>query len=209
MRRILAATIVCAFAGVTLVRADEAQHRALAEELLDAMQMQKTIEKSSEILKQMIPAQMKQMGVSVNASTDETQDFMQKMMDLIMKEPSWEMLKDDYITVYAETFTEEELSGLVTFYTSPIGRKYTEKQPELMKRIMQISQKQMIEFMPEIEKLTQEMMQEAEESLARANEMLQEADEALARYTEILEATEILEMTPQENVHPEDSSDKQ
>ena len=158
MRRILAATIVCALALVTLVSADEAKKRALAEELLDAMDMQQTIEKSFEIVKQMIPAQLKQMDVSENASSDKAQDTMQKMMDLIMKEISWEKLKDDYIAIYEETFTEEELSGLVTFYKSPIGRKFIEKQPELMKRSMQISQEQMIELMPKIQKLTQEMM---------------------------------------------------
>jgi len=160
MRRILAATILCALALVTIVSAGEAQKRALAEELLDAMDIQKTIEKSFEMMKQMIPAKLKQMSVSENASSDNTQDAMQKMMDLIMKEMSWEKLKDDYIAIYAETFTEEELSGLVTFYKGPIGRKFTDKQPELMQRSMQVSQKQMIELMPKIQKLTQEMMEQ-------------------------------------------------
>ncbi len=160
MRRILAATIVCAFALVTIVSAEEAEKRALAEELLDGMDMQQTIEKSFEMVKQMIPTQLKQMNVSENASSDKFQDAMQKMMDLIMKEISWEKLKDDYIAIYAETFTEEELSGLVTFYKSSIGRKLAEKQPELMKRSMQISQEQIMELMPKIQKLTQEMMEQ-------------------------------------------------
>ena len=160
MRRILAATIVCAFAWVTIVSAEEAQKSALAEELLDAMDAQQTIEKSFELVKQMIPAQLKQMGVAENAFSDKAQDAMQKMMDLVMKEMSWEKLKDDYIAIYEETFTEEELSGLVTFYKSPIGRKFAEKQPELMKRSMQISQEQMIELMPKIQELTQEMMEQ-------------------------------------------------
>ena len=119
MRRILATTIGCAFALVAIACAAEAQNRALAEELLDAMDMQKTTEKSFEMVKQMIPAQMKQMGVSDDASSDKAKSRMQKMMDLVMKEMSWDKLKDDYISIYAETFTEEELKAALKFYKSP------------------------------------------------------------------------------------------
>ncbi|MCH7927981.1 MAG: DUF2059 domain-containing protein [Candidatus Dadabacteria bacterium] len=63
-----------------------------------------------------------------------------------------------YISIYAETFTEEELKGAIKFYKSPIGKKFIEKQPELMRKSMQISQKQMTTLMPKIQKLTEEMM---------------------------------------------------
>ncbi len=82
---------------------------------------------------------------------------MQKMMDLFMKEISWDNLKEDYISIYAETFTEEELKGLVTFYKSPVGRKFIEKQPELMKRTMEISQEKMMELIPKMQELAKEM----------------------------------------------------
>ncbi|MBU8921174.1 MAG: DUF2059 domain-containing protein [Bacteroidales bacterium] len=157
MRRIVAVTIVFVFAWLTVANANETQNRALAEELLDAMEMQETIEKSFEMVKEMIPAQMKAMGVSEEATSDEDKEAAQKMTDLIMKEVSWDNLKDDYITIYAETFTEEELRGLVAFYKSHVGRKFIEKQPELMKRSMQISQMKMMELMPKIQALTQEM----------------------------------------------------
>ena len=160
MRKIVAATIVCAFAWLSIANAEEARNRALAEELLDAMEMQKTIEKSFEMVKQMIPAQMKQMGVSENASSDKAQEATQETMDLIMKEMSWDKLKDDYISIYAETFTEEELEGLVAFYKSPIGRKFIEKQPELMKRAMEVSQRQMMDIMPKVRKLVEEMKEQ-------------------------------------------------
>ena len=37
------------------------------------------------------------------------------------------------IKLYATTFTEEELNGLVEFYNSPLGRKSLKAMPELMK----------------------------------------------------------------------------
>ena len=158
MRRLLAVTIVSVLAWVPIVGADEAGRRALAEELLDAMDMQQTIQKSFEMVKQMMPAQLKRMSISRDAFSDGAQDPMQKAMDLVMEEMTWDKLKDDYIAIYGETFTQEELSGLVAFYKSPIGRKFAEKQPELLRRSMQVSQEQMAELVPKIQKLTREMM---------------------------------------------------
>ena len=158
MKRKVTATVACLLALATIVQAEDSKRDALAEQLLGAMQMQKTIEKSFEMVKQMIPAQMKQMGVSDEASSDKAQEAMRKTMDLVMKEMSWDKLKGDYISIYAETFTEEELQGAIEFYKSPIGIKFTEKQPELMRKSMQISQKQMATLMPKIQQLTKETM---------------------------------------------------
>lgn len=159
MRRIVTATIICTVVLVAIVRAGDIPKRALAEQLLEAMEIQKTIEKSFDMVNQMMTAQMKQMGVfSDDAISDKAQDVIQKTMDLVMKEMSWDKLKGDYISIYAETFTEEELKGAIKFYKSPIGKKFIEKQPELMRKSMQISQKQMATLMPKIQQLTKEMM---------------------------------------------------
>ena len=159
MRSIVTATIICIIVLVGIVRAEDTPKRVLAEQLLGAMEIQKATEKMFEILKQMIPAQMKQIGAfSDDALSDKAQDAMQKTMDLVMKEMSWDKLKGDYISIYAETFTEEELKGAIKFYKSPIGKKFIEKQPELMRKSMQISQKQMTTLMPKIQKLTEEMI---------------------------------------------------
>ena len=160
MRRIVTTAIICTFVLITTVHGEDAPKRALAEELLGAMEMPKTIEKSFEMVKQMIPAQMKQMGVSDEASSDKAKDAMQKTMDLVMKEMSWDKLKGDYISIYAETLTREELKGAIKFYKSPIGRKFLEKQPELMRRSMQIAQKQMATLMPKIQQMTKDMMEQ-------------------------------------------------
>jgi len=159
MRRIVVAAIVCVFALATIVRAEDTPKRALAEQLLEAMEIQKTIEKSLEMVKQIIPAQMKQRGVTDGVS-DKAKEATQKTMDLIMKEMSWDKLKDDYISIYAEIFTEEELKGAIDFYKSPIGHKFIEKQPELMRKTMNNTKKQMATLIPKIQQLTKEMMEQ-------------------------------------------------
>ena len=157
MNRAVLVVTFCAMALLTISYAEGASQRELAEKLLEVMDVQKNIEKSFEMVKQMAPADLKHMGDDEKSSSNRAKEEMSEMMDVIMKEMSWDNLKDDYISIYADTFTEKELSGIIKFYESPIGQKFIEKQPELMKKSMQISQKQMVGLMPRIRKLTEEM----------------------------------------------------
>jgi uncharacterized protein len=146
------------------------QRRALAEELLNEMNLKDTVEKSFEIIKKMIPMQTARMNqamektdspLSAAKPTDKAMEkVMAKMMDMVAQELSWDKLKEDYITVYAETFTAEELQGAIAFYKSPAGKAFTKKQPELMKRSMELSQKQMARVMPKILNMSQELQKQ-------------------------------------------------
>lgn len=157
MKRTAVLVIVCVIACLATAGADEAKNRELAEELVIAMEMPQALEQSFEMMKQMIPAQMEQMGVSGDETSEEGMAVFKETMDFMAKELTWDNLKEDYITIYAETFTEEELAGLVEFYKSPVGSKFAGKQPELMKRSMELTQKQMMEIMPKIKKFAEEM----------------------------------------------------
>jgi hypothetical protein len=127
--------------------------RALAEELLTMMNMRENIEKSFAMVKQMMPAQMEKMKQATGQASMPTNASAQaeKMVDTISREFSWDKMKEDYITLYADTFTEEELKGIIAFYKSPAGRAFIQKQPELMKRSMELSQKLMLKLMPAIQ----------------------------------------------------------
>lgn len=48
--------------------------------------------------------------------------------------------EDIVAKVYAHQFTADELKQLVAFYSSPVGRKLIEKQPELGQEVAKISQ---------------------------------------------------------------------
>ncbi len=145
--------IVLALTFVQIARAEENARRQLAEELLSLMDIQRNIEQTFEAVKEMQMPQLKSISPP-DVDTDRAQARQarhEQMMNLIAKEMSWDKLKDDYISIYADTFTEEELKGLIEFYKGPLGRKLIEKTPELTKRSMQLSQKKMADIMPKIE----------------------------------------------------------
>ena len=71
---------------------------------------------------------------------------------------NWETLKPAFIQLYAETFTEEELQGMIEFYKTPVGQKWIEKQPELQAATMQKMQAIMREAQPRIQEAIKKEM---------------------------------------------------
>ncbi len=139
--------------------------RALAEELLNVMKIREQIEKSSVMIRKMMPAQTEKMMQTMgptnavsNAAMSNMATHQDKVMEMVTQEMSWDKIKEDYITLYAETFTEEEMQGLIAFYKTPAGVAMLVKQPELMQRTMEMSQKMMLRIAPKIQEMTQEMM---------------------------------------------------
>ncbi len=61
-------------------------------------------------------------------------DFMPKYMDAT-------------VDLYADTFTEDELTQMVTFYESPTGQSITRKLPGLTPKAMQL----MVQMMPDLQ----------------------------------------------------------
>ena len=44
---------------------------------------------------------------------------------------NWERVKEETITAYTHEFTEPELKKLTEFYKTPVGKKASEKMPQL------------------------------------------------------------------------------
>ncbi|MBM3277317.1 MAG: DUF2059 domain-containing protein [Candidatus Handelsmanbacteria bacterium] len=125
----------------------------LAEEVLMAMNMPQTIEQSLAVMKQAMPAQLAQMSKAMGEDPPEMPQQNQRMMEVMAEELSWAKIKDDYVGLYAATFTAGELRGLLEFYWSPAGRAFVAKQPALMQHSMEINQKLMLRLMPKLKEI--------------------------------------------------------
>jgi hypothetical protein len=79
-----------------------------------------------------------------------------KMTGVLKEELSWEKMKDLYVQVYRETFSQEEIDGLIAFYQTPVGQSFVSKQPELTKRTMTIMQQCMAPLLQRIQKMSEE-----------------------------------------------------
>jgi hypothetical protein len=146
MKRFLVMMACAAGLVAVPVRADDAAKKALAEELLSVMDIQKNVDQVFAMMRQQMQAQMKRDGL---ATTNASLEF----MDVIQAELSWEKLKPHYIELYTGTFTEAEMQGVIDFYKSPAGVAFLGKQPELMRRSMELNQQLMAELTPKLQAL--------------------------------------------------------
>jgi len=162
MRKLLTLFVTCAMlvSCSVIAAAQDDGRRALAEELLNLMNMKDNSGAGLAMVKQMISgnsAMMKQNSARPDDMAAKISSDTEKFFDKLAADLSWDKMKDDYITMYAETYTAYELKGIIAFYKSPAGQAFSKKQPELMKKGMELSRAR---IMPKILEMQGEMMNE-------------------------------------------------
>lgn len=67
----------------------------------------------------------------------------------------WDEIKVEFAQIYTEELSRKELSGLIDFYKSDLGRKTIQKLPNITKKAMMWGNQKTNENIGEIEKLVQ------------------------------------------------------
>lgn len=127
-------------------------HEQAAVDVLALLDVQRTLDLT---LDEMLNA-MKQQNPMMAEYEDTFRSFFEKYL-------TWENLKSDYITLYTDLYTEEELEQLETFYASPLGQKVVEAMPELTIRSSLIGQEAVQKHSAELEQMMMERMSESED----------------------------------------------
>jgi hypothetical protein len=83
-----------------------------------------------------------------------------KMTALVQGELSWEKLEPMSLRLYKESFTEEEVSGMLAFYKTPAGQAVIQKMPVLMQKTMFEMQKMASGLVPKMQGIEQEFRAE-------------------------------------------------
>jgi hypothetical protein len=107
--------------------APTASHRKAAEELLDVTGLKTSMDR---MIKQMVEMQLRQKP-GMDAYRDVFLQFFSKHL-------GFNSIKSDFIDIYTEEFTEQELRKLIAFYNTPVGKKTITKLPILMQKGAQI-----------------------------------------------------------------------
>ena len=98
-------------------------HRQAALELCEVMEMEATLAAS---INAMMNLQMRnnQMLTQHRSALD---TFFRRHM-------SWDALKEEFLALYMESFTEAELKEMTAFYRTPTGKKAIRLMPELVQK---------------------------------------------------------------------------
>jgi hypothetical protein len=161
--------VACAIALATIAAGARAAASAESvDRLMQAMRVQAQLEM---IYNQTLPAMQNAMKQSLGAQlkSDEAQRMYDTVMPrvnaVIREELSWAKLKPDFATIYAETFTQQEIDSLIAFYQGPVGTMLVSKTPQLSQRSMQMMQQRMG---PMMQKVMQVAKDEVEKERARS-----------------------------------------
>lgn len=82
--------------------------------------------------------------------------------EAMKEEMSWATLKPMYVQLYQESFTQEEVDGLVAFYRSPAGEALTNKMPTVMQKTLVLVQSRVAPMMEKMRIATARAMAEAQ-----------------------------------------------
>lgn len=144
-------------------RADEVSKRAKVHELFDVMHLDRTVQQMTDATMKQVSGLTQQMRMGrqpppeLQAKLDE---FQKRVFDLVTAQVSWDKLEPEYTELYMQTYTEQELDDILTFYRSPSGASMIAKTPELLAKSTALSQERMQKIMPQLMQMLQDFVKE-------------------------------------------------
>ena len=124
---------------------EEIGHRQAVEELFEVLGMERAHKAGME---QMLAVQIQQ-NPQIGLFGDVHRRFFEKHM-------SWESLREEFIGVFMEEFSERELRELIAFYRTPTGQNTVTKLPVLMSEGSRLQARLLREKMSELERMIRE-----------------------------------------------------
>jgi hypothetical protein len=156
MKRWIAGLVVMLAVVPGVARADEASKTAKVKELFALTHIDRSLNQMRSSLQQQVQATAKNAPGTESMTPDKKkmqQEFVDNSMKVVDDNFGWPVLEPLYVKVYADTYTEAELDGILAFYKSPAGQAMLTKAPELSGGVMQIVHSRMGDFQPKMQAL--------------------------------------------------------
>jgi hypothetical protein len=155
--------LVLVFSVPLSAHADDASKRAKVQEMLQLIHMDQMMEQMMTALRQQVLAMTNQAMGSKATPEQKAQlaDFQQQMFDFVNTQVGWKALEPEYVELYTQTYTDEELDGIIAFYKTPAGASMIAKTPELTQKALAISQTKVGSLIPQLQKMVQDFASKA------------------------------------------------
>jgi len=157
MRKLLILVLLSTLSFASL--ADEAAKRNTVNEIMEAMQIQKTLDAMTSHMDKMFIQMAKDIGLK-ESEMPVFEKYMKQVSHVMETELTWEKMKKPMTDIYVKHYTEKELNDILVFYKSDTGMKLIEKMPLVAQESMMVSQSMMKDLMPKIINLSKQLRQE-------------------------------------------------
>jgi hypothetical protein len=128
------------------------------DRLLAATQVEKNLQQMQGASERMLRGAAAQRTGGRQLSVDERQRMdaaVERVVGAMRQEMSIERMRAQMARLYTETFTQEEIDGLIAFYQTPAGHAFVAKMPAMMQKSAQLMRERMD---PLMRRLDDEMM---------------------------------------------------
>jgi hypothetical protein len=159
MKRWIAVLVVMIAVAPCCARADEAAKQAKIHELLVTMHMDHMLDPMMHSIAKQLLA-VPDVDRMTPAQKKLTQDFQDRAMKIISDRVGWKAVEPDYVKLYENTYSEQEIDGILAFYKSPAGQAMLTKAPQLSAGVMQIVHSRMGDYQPKMQALQDEYMKQ-------------------------------------------------
>lgn len=139
--------------------ANDAERRQLAEQFLNVNKVKEQVDMMYEKVEGVIVSQLE--AIDIPDEREKNLLAMQEIArDILFEGLSWAALKEEYIGLYSDSFSVEELQGILEFSKSHLGQKMASMSPILMQKSMEIGRQHAQQVMPLVQQAIQEYMKE-------------------------------------------------
>lgn len=151
----IAALLVLALSFPLAARADEASHRAKAQEMMALLHNEKVVQQVADnMMKQISDLADKTAGPDATPEAKaKVADFEKQASQIILAQVGWKTLQDPFADIYAKNFTEEQLDGIIAFYKSPAGAALLANMPDVNTQVAQVGQSRVQALQPQLQQL--------------------------------------------------------
>ena len=145
--------------------------QAKVEELLQLTHMDRLMSQMLEQMTTRMKTSADQQAANLHFTPEQKtiyDDYQQKLNQLLAGYMSWDKMKPVMVQVYAETYTDDELNGILNFYRSPAGQAMVAKSPQLMNKTMGAVMQQMGPLQTQMQQLTKDFAEKMKQSAPAA-----------------------------------------
>ncbi len=156
LRAAAIASLFTATSSLPLIGHADTAHEAAAEELLRLIQLDRGLAPMATRMRRSTLEQIRAQDVAVGEEPVAA-PFLDRIGELIEETLSWERLRSDFIEIYTQTFTREELVTLNNFFRSSVGGKYLANVSSLNQQATEVVRRHALATAPEVRAITDEM----------------------------------------------------
>jgi hypothetical protein len=137
---------------------------AEADDLLHKMKFEAMWDRIADEQKKGIVAAMRQQAVPeferAGLAATEIDTLLNRMGDAVVSGMQSDAMRADFVRIYSEVYTPDELRGMANFYDTAAGQAWNAKQPLVQQKLMQAMMPRVMQGMPAAQKLAADYLRQ-------------------------------------------------